>query len=250
MSSTDEEPTRWQCLITAAASSCMSSVLAMSSTCCRVSGWGSRRPPLTPAGESLRAVKSCTGCPGSLSERLKLEGEADYPDAMTNSLIFTLKINIKYLQGKQNVLLSSPLSAWRDGDLEQFFSLRSFLNRRLTKVFERCRLVLPTDDFSFCCLLLCLSSKDAVKRQQPSIFTTNKQKKLTGYLQFFTNRDMAVKGYFFSTATSSLWGNPQNSNSSGCFNLISQTSSIDCLFLFQSAPLFPAVNLPPWKEPR
>lgn len=83
MSSTDEELTRRQCLITAAASSCVSSFLAMSSTCCRVSGWGSRLPSLTP-GESLRVVKSWTGCPGSLSERLKLELDADYTDAMTN----------------------------------------------------------------------------------------------------------------------------------------------------------------------
>lgn len=138
----------------------------MSSTCCRVSGWGRRLPLLTPAGESLRAVKRWTGRPGSLSERFKLELDADYTDKVTD---FYVIINIRnlWVQGKQTVLLSSPLSAWRDGEL------RSFLNRRLTKVLERCRLVLPTDNFSFCCLLLCLSSKDAMKTQQPSIFTRN-----------------------------------------------------------------------------
>lgn len=166
-------------------------------------------------------------------------------------MIFTLEINIKnlWVRGKQTVPLSSPLSAWRDADLEQFFSLRSFLNRRLTKVFERCRLVLPTDDFSFCCLFFCLSSKDAVKTQQPSIFIRNKQTKLTGHLQFFTNQELAGKGHFYSYRYILSWGNPKDHNSSGSFNLISHTLSTDCLFLFRSAPLFPAVNLPPWKEP-
>lgn len=72
MRSTDEELTRRQCLITAAASSCASSFLAMSSTCCRLWGWGSRRPSLTPAGESLRVVKCWAGRPGSFSERWKI----------------------------------------------------------------------------------------------------------------------------------------------------------------------------------
>lgn len=56
---------------------------------------------------------------------------------------------------------SSPLSAPWEGDLVILvLSLRSFLNNRLTKVLERCRLVLPSAAlFSFCCLLfLFLSS--------------------------------------------------------------------------------------------
>lgn len=160
------------------------------------------------------------------------------------------------MRGKQTVPLSSPRSAGRDGDFFswQFFSLRSFLNRRLTKVFERCRLVLPADRFSFCCLLLCLSSKDAQKTQQPSIYLfiflqeTNNQANWL-FTVFHESRTGRKKKPFFSAATSSSWGNPKDHNSSGRFNLINHTSRIGCLFLFPTAPLFPAVNLLPWKEP-
>ena len=64
------------------------------------------------------------------------------------------------------VTVPSPLSGWWDGDLERLFSLRSFLNNRLTKVLDRCRLVLPSAErFSFCCLFFfCLSSKGGKKK--------------------------------------------------------------------------------------
>lgn len=59
----------------------------------------------------------------------------------------------------------SPLFARWDGDLERLLSLRSFLNKRLTKVLERFRLVLPFSElFSLCCLFFfCLSSKGGGK---------------------------------------------------------------------------------------
>lgn len=61
-------------------------------------------------------------------------------------------------KGRHARAASSPLSA--DDDLEPLFSLRSFLKNRLTKVLERCRLVLPSDEcFFFCCFFFfCLSS--------------------------------------------------------------------------------------------
>lgn len=65
------ELTRWQCLITAATSSWMSSFFAMSSTCCRVSGRGSGLLSLTPARDSLGEVKSWKGWPRSLSKEFK-----------------------------------------------------------------------------------------------------------------------------------------------------------------------------------
>lgn len=66
------------------------------------------------------------------------------------------------------VTVPSPLSWWWDGDLERLFSLRSFLNNRLTKVLDRCRLVLPSAErFSFCCLFFfCLSSEGGKKEDK------------------------------------------------------------------------------------
>lgn len=67
-----EERTRWQCLITAATSSWLSSFFATSSMCCRVSGRGSRLlSSLTPAQGSLGEVKSGKVQPRSLPEELK-----------------------------------------------------------------------------------------------------------------------------------------------------------------------------------
>ena len=76
---------------------------------------------------------------------------------------------------KMSVTEPSPLSAWWDGDLERLFSLRSFLKNRLTKVLDRCRLVLPSPElFSFCCFFFfCLSSKGGKKRRNNRAVTND-----------------------------------------------------------------------------
>lgn len=51
----------------------------------------------------------------------------------------------------ENVVTACLPLGWWAGDLERLFSLWSFLNRRLTKVLERCRFVWPAEPFSFCC---------------------------------------------------------------------------------------------------
>lgn len=70
----DEELTRWQCLITAATSSWLSSFFDMSSTCCSTSGRCDGLRSLTPARDSLGEVKSWKAWPLSLSEELEQTG--------------------------------------------------------------------------------------------------------------------------------------------------------------------------------
>lgn len=108
----DQELTRWQCLITAATSSWLSSFFDMSSTCFRVSGWGSRLS-FNPARDSLGEVKSWRVRPLSLSEELKRTGinkiQRKSADGMTH---------IHSISNANQPIKAFPWNNWHQRDIK------------------------------------------------------------------------------------------------------------------------------------
>lgn len=110
-----------------------------------------------------------------------MKGKKELTHSLGYILLWGFWILQNMSQGRKKncpVTVPSPLSWWWDGDLKRLFSLRSFLNNRLTKVLDRCRLVLPSAErFSFCCLFFfCLSSEGGKKEDKIVWIMLNKSK--------------------------------------------------------------------------